>query len=269
MATIVSRVESAALDRAGFLAQLATAPERLLMLDYDGTLAPFVVDRRRAFPYDAVPALLTKIMSIARTRVLLISGRDAFEVAGLLRMEPRPEICGTYGLQRLWPDGRYVRGYVSEECQHAIAEAAAWLEQEGLENLVEPKIGGIAVHWRGFSPAEIKKIQAKAYRALGMLASEARMNLMEFDGGLELRAPGPGKSDAVAGLLSNMPAGVAVAYLGDDHSDEEVFRILKGIGLGVLVKPQYRATHADLWLKPPRELIQFLRDWLRACGGKG
>jgi trehalose-6-phosphatase len=40
---------TSALD--AFLQQLKIAPSSALLLDYDGTLAPFDVDRNRAFPY--------------------------------------------------------------------------------------------------------------------------------------------------------------------------------------------------------------------------
>ncbi len=38
-----------------FLERLRSAPTRVLLLDYDGTLAPFVVDRTLALPYPEVP----------------------------------------------------------------------------------------------------------------------------------------------------------------------------------------------------------------------
>ena len=42
-----------------FLERLKTANKRMLLLDYDGTLAPFRVDRDHAFPYPGVPYLVS------------------------------------------------------------------------------------------------------------------------------------------------------------------------------------------------------------------
>ena len=56
----------------------------------------------------------------------------------------------------------------------------------------------------------------------------------------------------------NVPA---VAYLGDDLTDEDAFRAIKGVGLGGLVRAEFRPTAADIWLLPPEELIDFLRQW--------
>jgi hypothetical protein len=33
------------------------------------------------------------------------------------------------------------------------------------------------------------------------------------------------------------------------------------------VRPQSRFTAAQLWLRPPHELIAFLREWIDASGG--
>ena len=91
----------------GFFAQLADASRRVLLLDYDGTIAPFSVHRNRAFPYPTIPELLDCIMSTCRTRVAVITGRVTHEIPPLLGLRPHPEIWGTHGMERLHADGRY------------------------------------------------------------------------------------------------------------------------------------------------------------------
>ena len=48
---------------------------------------------------------------------------------------------------------------------------------------------------------------------------------------------------------------MAIAYLGDDLTDEDAFHVLRGHGLTVLVKTDYRETIADAWIRPPQELM--------------
>src|SRR5216684_3889853 len=57
-----------------FFQRVRRASSRALLLDYDGTLAPFTPDRTRAFPYREIPELVSQIMRQG-TRVILISGR--------------------------------------------------------------------------------------------------------------------------------------------------------------------------------------------------
>jgi trehalose-6-phosphatase len=54
-----------------------------------------------------------------------------------------------------------------------------------------------------------------------------------------------------------------IAYLGDDLTDEDAFKALKGKGLSVLVRDTQRDTLADCWLTPPDELLDFLHHWYR------
>ena len=83
-----------------------------------------------------------------------------------------------------------------------------------------------------------------------------------FDGGLELRLKGRDKGYAVRTVLDEEGEGVWGAYLGDDWTDEDGFKAIKGRGLPVLVRQEYRETEAEIWLKPPEELLGFLNLWV-------
>jgi trehalose 6-phosphate phosphatase len=249
-----------------FFDQLCRSKERVLLLDYDGTIAPFSANRHRAIPYPSVPELLDCIMSTCRTRVTLITGRSAREIPSLLGLHPHPEIWGTYGIERLLADGHYSVAPLSDDEQRTLEEADAWLQQEGLDGFLELKPGALAVHWRGLNPSQVEEVKAVAYR---VLATFARPDLLlsEFDGGVELRLRMRDKGDVVRTVLAEYGRNVPVAYLGDDSTDEDAFRVLNGRGLTVLVRTTYRFTAAQTWIRPPAELVQFLTNWVRACGG--
>ncbi len=95
------------------------------------------------------------------------------------------------------------------------------------------------------------------------LAPAGELLWHEFDGGIELRAAGCDKGQVVSQVLAEQDAVQAgcVAYLGDDHTDEDAFRALQGRGLRVLVRPKWRTTAADVWLRPPDGLREFLGRW--------
>jgi len=250
-----------------FFDEVHGTKNRVLLLDYDGTIAPFTARRDQAFPYPTVPELLDCIMSTCRTRVALISGRSAREVPQLLGLKPHPEVWGVHGMERLMPDGQYSAAQISEDTQRVLDEVDAWVQEQGLGEFAELKPGAVAVHWRGLGVSEIEEVRTKAYRVLWPFARRANLFLDEFDGGLELRPRNRCKADAVRTILSEAGNNPAVAYLGDDATDEDAFRFLNGAGLTVLVRPTYRFTAAQLWLRPPEDVVQFLADWIRACGG--
>ena len=69
---------------ADFMNHLSHAPTSALLLDYDGTLAPFQTERDHAYPYPGVIPILERIIRSGRTRVVVISGRPVHEVRALL-----------------------------------------------------------------------------------------------------------------------------------------------------------------------------------------
>jgi len=251
-----------------FAMRLVDVQQRVLLLDYDGTLAPFVSDRGSAFPYTGVPQLLEQIINTTGTRVALISGRPAHDVPRLIGIDRAPEVWGSHGLERLHPDGRYEMPEIERGILDYFERAVVELESLGLRQVTETKPAAIAVHWRWLPSSKLEEVKATAYRVLSRGTRNPALKLELFDGGLELRIRGRNKGDAVRTILSETDTNVPVAYLGDDVTDEDAFRALCGKGLSVLVTPKYRFSAAQMWLKPPDDLIRFLRDWVTACEGQ-
>lgn len=250
------------LDYTDFLRGIASAPERILLLDYDGTLAPFHIRPELATPYPDVRTVLSTIVRAGGTRVVIVSGRRAEDLLPLLPLDERPEIWGSHGRERLQPDGTLLLEAPEEHERMALEEAAAVLEpalHAGCR--IERKPASVAVHWRGASVLSVAKLRAAATAAWKPLAQDQGLEWLPFDGGLELRAPGCNKAHAVHAVLADAAPGSAIAYLGDDITDEDAFEAIKPCGIGVLVRPQFRQTHADVWLRPPRELVAFLKLW--------
>jgi len=249
-----------------FLSKVEAAGESALLLDYDGTLAPLVEDRYTAAPYPDVVPLLRSLMKCSRTRLVIVSGRPVSEVLTLLHLPVSPEVWGCHGLERLQVDGSLSTGKLDKRSEQCIDEALQWAREQELERRIERKSGGIALHWRGMDPRSVQHISELALSALTPLTRESRLCLHEFDGGLELRLRSCNKGHVVDQILRETD-GAPVAYLGDDSTDEDAFRALQGNGLSVLVRPEFRSTAADIWLRPPEELVGFLMMWLAACGG--
>jgi trehalose 6-phosphate phosphatase len=251
-----------------FMAAVARSPLSALLLDYDGTLAPFCLDRQHAFPYPAITALLQEIIDNGRTRVVIITGRNAHEVGPLLTVHPIPDIWGCHGLERLRPDGTYERPNVEESVLRALADADLWLKSQGLHNRAEFKTGAIAIHWRGLDKAMVAETRSQVLLGWRPIAQITPLELLEFDGGIEMRKTGCDKGDAVRTVLDEVGPRVPVAFLGDDLTDERAFIALGGRGLSVLVRPKWRKTAAAVWIKPPDGLREFMTRWLVACREK-
>jgi trehalose 6-phosphate phosphatase len=250
-----------------FFEQLKNAEQRVLLLDYDGTMAPFHADRAHAFPYPEIPPVLTEIMK-SGTRLVLVTGRPSRELVVLCGLYPHPEIWGSHGLERLMPNGDYSVATLPGKEESGLLTAAAAMRALDHEANLELKPGGVAIHWRGLENADRVKIQNQVEQTWKPLLQDHALKLLEFDGGMEIRVSNTDKGYAVKSILRESSPDAAVAYLGDDLTDEDAFHALKDRGLRILVRPQHRPTAADLWLKPPEELGKFLHQWLLTCGGE-
>jgi len=252
-------------DLEGFFRDVARAPRRLLLLDYDGTLAPFRIDPADAKPYPGVIERLEAIMEDPRCCVMIVSGRWIRDLLPLLALKNLPEIWGSHGWEKLRFDGEYELAELQEIAHRGLAEVKTWAAQiENAGGRCEHKVGSLAVHWRGLTLEHITEIRRIVFERWSTTGPHQALVWHDFDGGIELRAPGRNKGYAVREALADTP-NVAAAYLGDDLTDEDAFKAIEGRGLSILVRPHYRPTAAQLWLRPPEDLLDFLSRWHAAC----
>jgi trehalose-phosphatase len=248
-----------------FWGRLSRSPERILFLDYDGTIAPFHPDPTRAIAYPQISEQLQRLIDGTNTRLIFVTGRRARNLRRLIPFRPVPEIWGVHGLEHLSADGDYEQFPISLAQLQTLASVKAKLKTIDIECWLEPKPGSVAVHWRGLSPSVAKRDSEAVFAALSRELGQNALRLVRFDGGFELRAVTYTKATAVVSTFEGTTQNSVAAYLGDDDTDEDAFCALRAQDLGVLVRSEFRRTSADLWVKPPEEVHEFLDAWLLAC----
>jgi trehalose-phosphatase len=227
----------------------------LLFLDYDGTLAPFQIDPKKASPYPGVMEKLQEIVDKGNTTLVIVSGRKLTDLLPFICLNPIPELWGSHGSER------FIKGKMS------LFKEIEPIQKEGLEfgkkvwERCEIKPTSIALHWRGMDEKEKRVLEAKIRGNWEGIAERHHLEIHQFDGGLELRAIGINKGEVVSTVLKEHPEVKAIAYLGDDATDEEAFQVLGELGLKVLVRKEERKTLADIQITPPEELLTFLDNW--------
>src|SRR3984885_4129475 len=249
--------EAAALGRS-----LRSLPRSLLMLDYDGTLAPFHNDRFAARAYPGVEDRLATLSAAPRVRLVLVSGRSAYELHDLLPPGIRVEIWGSHGREQLKSDGSYELFTLNPVQQAALDLVGREMSALGFSKTLEVKPTSLAVHWRSFEPATQERIRSSVQTVFARLGEADGLHLLPFDGGVELRSTNRTKGTAVAQILSEEPATLPAAYLGDDLTDEDAFAAIGHRGYSILVRTEIRKSCAQFWLRPPEELLDFLDQWI-------
>lgn len=206
------------------LRPLVEAPGRsVVVVDFDGTLAPIVDDPAQARPLPGAVDALGRLAARLQ-RVAVVSGRPVDFLRRHLAA-PGVMIVGQYGLERL-EGGQVVVHPAAREWTQAVAEAArrAELAVPGLH--VERK-GDVAVtlHWRRNRAveAEALALAVRLTAELGLAAQPGRL-------ALELRPPLPVDKGTVAEELAGGAHAALVA--GDDHGDLPFFDALDRLTAG-------------------------------------
>lgn len=249
-----------------FFRAVAAARQSLLLLDYDGTMAGFRVNRFKAKPWAGVNDLLKQIQKRGRTRFVVITGRPPEEIPPMLGLNPPPEVWGLHGAKRLYPDGQFELEEQSPEVRRALEGVREKLKKDSLGGLFEDKANATVMHWRGHALRSAKQIERKTRALFEPLAKIDGLRLLEFEAGLELRS-GRDKGDAVKEIILESGDESPVTYLGDDLTDEAAFAAVnasKAPHLSVLMRRARRKTVAEVWMKPPEEMRKFLKRWAEA-----
>lgn len=247
---------------------MAERRKTVLILDYDGTLAPFVADPTKAVPYPGVVDVLTRIQA-AGARLHVVTGRQCEDVPRLLGLDRPVEVWGSHGGERLREDG--TKQAIALTARQAVGfdTAESWAVGAGFAKTLERKPGCMSFHLRGLAGKDQQSAREAAVAAWGPLSRENGLALRDFDGGVELRVPDINKGHAVRTILEEAGTDVAVFYLGDDFTDEDGFEALGTRGVSVLVRDEKRPTSAQWWLRPPEELIAFLKNVASLCERQG
>ena len=242
------------------------------MLDYDGTLAPFREDRLQTQFYPGVRARLDRLSAIKDDALVFISGRNARELRDLMALTKPVDIWGSHGRELLEANGDYSIAPLSRDEARILDAVRTTLEKEYDPAILEIKPNSVAVHWRKAGSRK-DEVEARMRQLFEETAHPGQingtMNLLAFDGGLELRGGEGNKGFAVQSILEKLPNETMCSFLGDDITDEDAFEVLckapyAARSCAVLVRDKPRPSYASLWVRPPAELIHFLDVWIQA-----
>lgn len=236
----------------------------VLLLDFDGTLAPIVPRPEDATLPDATRRALERLRGVPGLEMAVVSGRGLADARGRVGLDDIA-YAGNHGME--------IEGPGIQRVHEAAAAARPVLEAVALR--LEDEVGGVAgvlvedkdltlsIHYRRAPRDRVDEVRERVFAAAGM---HAGLRVTEGKELLEVRpAVDWDKGRAVEFLLGQMspPAATPVLYLGDDRTDEDAFRSLRGnpgvAGEGVIVAdPPPADTLASSYLREPAEVATLL-----------
>ena len=240
-------------------ARIRQAQNLFLFLDYDGTLTPIVSRPELALCPSEVKRHLEKLRDLPSVYLAIISGRSLEDlrkkvgVSGII-------YAGNHGLEIENPDGRHKKFLSSARTRELkrITQNVRNSLKEIPGILFEEKGPILSVHYRNVPQKffdripqvlkeELEQWRGRWKMAWGKMVFEIRPDV-DFH-----------KGEAVREILKTFPSlGLLPIYLGDDQTDEDAFRVLKGQGLSVFIGPSGFSSEADFFLRNPDEVKEFL-----------
>lgn len=239
-------------NEAAVAACLAAAPKLLVTLDFDGTLAALAETPDKARLDPAYRAALKALAASPGVSLFILSGRA---LAGLRRLVGLRGIYygGNHGSEISGPGFAWQDGGALAS-RRAVAALAADMRERfpaGTGVLVEDKVFSASVHYRNIRPAYRRAFLArmKALAAGRTPGLKWRRGRKVFEA---LPAGAPHKGDALV-LLSRKLRHDLCIVVGDDLTDEDMFRVVAGKGIAVRVgrkagsaAPYYLGSQADV-----------------------
>jgi alpha,alpha-trehalase len=237
-----------------------------VFLDYDGTLTPIVETPDRAVMQED---MREAVMELSRHCPLgIISGRDLKDVQDKVRIDSIV-YAGSHGFDIAGPKGLQVENTVGEEFLPVLGKAEKELSRklgsiQGL--LVERKKFAIAIHYRLVDPGRVEgvaKVVDEVVAGHPELRKAYGKKIFELQPQMDWH-----KGKALLALLRTLKldgGDVLPFYIGDDVTDEDAFRALKGRGIGIVVWDRPYETAAAYSLKNPGEVREFLLKLIPFC----
>ena len=238
---------------------------RYLLLDYDGTLRPFMPTPPEAVPDQALLDLLAHLADLPKTKVYIVSGRPMKVLEEWLGHLPIG-LCAEHGL--------FLCEAGSDRWESLVEVTSGWMEQvedimEGFAAstpgaLVEQKNAALAWHWRRSDPDygqwQANELAVHLHQALANLPVE----VLAGHKVIEVRAQGVNKGALARYLADEWTPSDFVLAIGDDETDEDLFaQVPPGAWTARVGRT---SKHARYLLEDTSRVRELLRGFVQRAG---
>lgn len=228
---------------------------RLILLDYDGTLVGFNTNADKATPTPDVYQVLDLLAADTKNTLSIISGRkynnlqdwfgakDYFAIAehGIWSNYPSHDWHLTIGLEDQW------KSQIKERLQRYIDRTPG--------AYIEEKTHSLAWHYRKVERAfGLRQAQALLQELL-QFSHELDLQLINGDRVIEIKNKQVNKGNAALSLVDKIKPDF-ILCVGDDATDEDMFRALPTHS--VTIKVGDKQSQAKYYLEDHKEVVELL-----------
>ncbi|MFW6365178.1 MAG: bifunctional alpha,alpha-trehalose-phosphate synthase (UDP-forming)/trehalose-phosphatase [Spirochaetota bacterium] len=244
------------------LKQYQESANRLIFLDYDGTLMPFFEKHDQAKPDEYLYGLLESLASIKNNTVVLISGRDQDNLNNWFGALP-VYLVASHGLWHR-PSGGEWHMYEtpSDEWKDIIRPVIEIHTDRTPGSLIEEKSFSIAWHYRRCDPDLVQVRLSELREILLDMTNSLNVGLLEGNKVLEVKDSAVNKGRAALHILNEIHPDF-IFCAGDDWTDEDMFAALPHDAC--TVKVGSGTTKARFHIESVDIMREFLQHFISRC----
>jgi len=234
---------------------------RLLFLDYDGTLVSFATKPEQAKPDIGLIRLLFSLGKDPHNTLVIVSGRDRTTIERWLGKAP----CGLVAEHGAWIKRDARHGWekqksLSGDWKEQLKPILKTYEFRVPGSLVEEKEYGIAWHYRKANPELGQLRSGELFDYLNEFLANTDLQVMHGNKVIEVRISGINKGNGVIPWLSEEKWDFILA-LGDDWTDEDLFKMLPATAYSI--KVSYGPSQARFYLESSQSARSMLRKLVK------
>jgi len=233
------------------------SPGRLLLLDYDGTLVPFSDKPEAAIPDPELLQLLESLGRLERNTVIIISGRDRNVLEEWFGESPVELIAEHGAWLKTKKDGWERISELKNDWKDSVRDILTGYVDRTPGSFIEEKEYALAWHYRTCDP-ELGNIRAMELRSdLEQMSGDLVPSLIEGDKVIEIKNAEINKGLAASVWLKKQKWDFVLG-IGDDQTDEDLFRSLPGGAYSIKVGTAPSRAHYRL--QSFRQIRELLSD---------
>ncbi len=236
----------------------ADAEQRVIFLDYDGTLRELFRTPEEAAPTQEILDLLEDLAELPGTEIHLVSGRKRSNLEEWFGHLPI-HLSAEHGFCHRKPQGQWIEATkVDMRWIPVVSKILEQVTEEVAGTYIERKPCGLAWHYR-MADSDYGVWRARElHSVLEQDLAHLPVDILHGNRVIEIHAAGIDKGVYVERILEGYDSEAFILCMGDDRTDLDMYRVLPANAVSVHIGDNIENTRFSL--PSPQRVREFLRE---------
>jgi trehalose 6-phosphate synthase/phosphatase len=235
--------------------QFGKAEQKILFVNYDGTVVPYTENPDDAIPDKAILSFLSSLAAISELKLVLISGRDHITLNkwfGGLNIDIVAEYGTWFRENNQWTQTQILRDDWKDEIYEILNE----FMNKTPGSFIEEKSYSLAWHYRSSDAFLADMRMQDLVNSLIYPCTKHKLEIIDGTKVIEIKPVGVDKKTVIRHWLNKKKWDFIMAF-GNDRTDEDLFEVLPKNAVSIRVGKSH--THASYTLKSHKEVTLFFQ----------